>query len=125
MIHSTASTILRNSMRNSRLIKQYVNHDILLKKLVCNDLRNCNCVSFVNSITVDDIENSKMVWLKFMKSHHKWCPVGPPGNSGVITQEEEEKALEKEIMERELEIYKDEDDKRDLEYLDEILRRAA
>ena len=28
-------------------------------------------------------------------------------------------------MERELEKYKDEDDKRDIEYLDEILRRAA
>tara|TARA_B100001093_G_scaffold485699_1_gene520362 strand:- start:77 stop:451 length:375 start_codon:yes stop_codon:yes gene_type:complete len=122
---SVTKGIIRNSMRNSRIIKKVVNHDLLLNKLRCDDLINCNCVPFVKSLSVEDIESSRNVWLRFMKSHHKWCPVGPPGGVEAITQEEEEEALEKEIMERELEKYKDEDDKRDIEYLDEILRRAA
>ena len=96
---SVTKGIIRNSMRNSRIIKKVVNHDLLLNKLICDDLRNCNCVSFVNSLSVEDIESSKNVWLRFMKSHHKWCPVGPPGGVEAITREEEEKALEKEIME--------------------------
>ena len=127
MLRSVTNPIKRHfsTFFIGRLIKKEVNHNLLLNKLRCNNLSKCNCVDFVINLNVNDIENNKSKWINFMKSHHTWCPVGPPGSSGEITQEEEERALEKEIMERELEKYKDEDDKRDLEYLDEILRRAA
>lgn len=127
MLRSIVSPIKRNfsTFFVGRLIKKEVNHVLLLNKLRCNNLSKCNCVSFVNSISVNDIENNRSGWSHVMKSHNTWCPVGPPGNSGQITQEEEEHMLQQEIMQDELEKYNDEDDKRDIEYLDEILRRAA
>ena len=127
MLRSIASPIKRNfsTFFVGRLINKEVNHNVLLNKLKCDNLNKCNCVTFVNSITVNDIENSRSAWLQFMRSHHTWCPVGPPGSSGEITQEEEERILQEEIMKKELEIYNDEDDKWEKEHLDEILRRAA
>ena len=127
MLRSIASPIKRNfsTFFIGRLINKEVNHNILLNKLRCENLNKCNCVTFVNSITINDIEKSRSSWLQFMRSNHTWCPVGPPGSSGEITQEEEERRLLQEIMRKELEIYHDEDDKWEKEHLDEILRRAA
>lgn len=127
MLRSITNPMKRNfsTFFVGRLIKKEVNYVLLLNKLRCNNLSKCNCVNFVNSISVNDIENNRSGWLHVMKSHHTWCPVGPPGSSGEITQEEEERRLLQEIMQDELEKYNDEDDKRDIEYLDEILRRAA
>ena len=82
-----------------------VNHDTLLNKLRCNNLNKCNCVHFVHTLTAKEIEQNRSVWLNFIKSHHKWCPVGPPGTSLAITQEEEEAELQREIMKKEMYYY--------------------
>lgn len=126
MLRSITGPIKRNfsTFFVGRSIKD-INHNVLLNKLRCENLNKCNCVTFVNSITVNDIEKSRSAWLQFMRSHHTWCPVGPPGSPEEITQEEEERMLQQEIMRKELEIYNDEDDKWEKEHLDEILRRAA
>tara|TARA_B100000963_G_C22630477_1_gene674688 strand:- start:285 stop:671 length:387 start_codon:yes stop_codon:yes gene_type:complete len=100
-----------------------VNHNTLLSKLRCNNLDRCNCANFVHSLSIKEIEQSKSVWLKFMKSHHKWCPVGPPGTSEPITQEEEEAELQRELMEKDIYYY--DLDPIENEWDEEILMRAA
>ena len=127
--------ITRGFMKSTRLfipkrgisvyspVIENVNHDTLLNKLRCNNLNKCNCADFVNSLTNKEIEQNRSIWLKFMKSHHKWCPVGPPGTSEPVTQEQEEAEFQREIMEKDVYYYHL--DPIENEWDEDILMRAA
>ena len=122
-IKSASLFIPRRGISLYSPVIENVNHNTLLSKLRCNNLDRCNCANFVHSLSIKEIQQSKSVWLKFMKSHHKWCPVGPPGTSEPITQEEEEAELQRELMEKDIYYY--DLDPIENEWDEEILMRAA
>jgi len=85
------------------LIKKEVNYDFLLNKLQCKN--ECSCTKFVKSLKVKDIERYPHVWKKVSKLKNGWCPIGPQSPPQHISQEEEERELQREIMSQEDQLY--------------------
>ena len=91
-----------STMKN--LIKQEVNYEFLLSKLKCNN--HCPCVKYVYNIKVEDIERNPLLWMTIANSKkNTWCPLGPEPIENAITQEEEEEKLQREMIEKEQELY--------------------
>lgn len=119
-------TITRNYSTNQDIVIKTLNHNLLISKLRCNNLSKCDCVNYVKNLEIKDLDGKLSIWVPILYSDKKWCPLGPPGSSEVISQEDEEEALRREIMERDNEIYKiyDEDEWASIE-MEELLIRAA
>ena len=119
-------TITRKYSTNQDIVMKTLNHNLLISKLRCNNLSKCDCVNYVKNLEIKDLDGKLSIWVPILYSDKKWCPLGPPGSSEVISQEDEEEALRREIMERDNEIYKiyDEDEWASIE-MEELLIRAA
>jgi len=121
-------TITRKYSTNQDIVIKTLNHNLLISKLKCNNLSKCNCVNFVKNLEIKDLDGKLSIWMPILYSDKKWCPLGPPDPLGEITQEEEEEALRREIMQRDNEIYKIHDDEEDewaSSEMEELLIRAA
>ena len=93
------------------IVKESINYNNLISRLMCDNLDNCPCVKFVNNLSLKDFDIILSPWLPMLKTtENKWCPCGPDSPPCIINQEEEEIALAKEIMIKEMDLYYFDDD---------------